>query len=61
VSRVTVTLNSAEREALVKLAVAEMRTPRDQARRILRLELEQRGLLLPPIARDQAAQEVAAR
>lgn len=44
-SRVVVTLNSVEREALIKLAAVEIRTPRDQARYILRQELEQRGLL----------------
>jgi hypothetical protein len=44
-SRVTVTLCPAEREALVKLALTELRSPRDQVRHILRRELEQLGLL----------------
>jgi len=44
-SSVVVTLNLAEREALVKLAIAEVRTPRDQARYILRQELKRYGLL----------------
>jgi len=44
-SRVVITLNQNEREALVKLALVELRTPRDQARHILRLVLQQYGLL----------------
>ena len=44
-SRVVVTLRKDEREALVKLALAELRNPRDQARHILRQELQRRGLL----------------
>jgi hypothetical protein len=44
-ARVVVTLGRIEQEALVKLALSEVRTPRDQARYILRQELERRGLL----------------
>jgi hypothetical protein len=44
-TRVIVTLRNDEREALTRLALAEYRTPRDQARYILRQELERRGLL----------------
>ena len=51
-SRVTVTLCPAEREALVKLALTELRSPRDQVRYIIRRELEQLGLLPPADVSD---------
>lgn len=44
-SRVIVTLRQDEREALTKLALTELRTPRDQARFIIRQELERLGML----------------
>jgi hypothetical protein len=44
-SRVVVTLHQDERDALVKLALSELRNPRDQARHILRQEFKRRGLL----------------
>jgi len=51
-ARITVTLGVREQEALLQLALAEMRNCRDQARFIIRHELERRGLL-PPADRDQ--------
>lgn len=44
-SRVVVSLQPDEREALLNLANAELRTPRDQARLILIEALQRRGLL----------------
>lgn len=44
-SKIVVTLDPAERDALVSLAVAEVRIPREQARHILRQESDRRGLL----------------
>lgn len=44
-ARVTVTLKTAEREALVKLAQRERRDPREQAAKIVADELARRGLL----------------
>jgi len=44
-SRVTITLCSDEREALVELALSEVRTPRDQARYLVRRALIQLGWL----------------
>jgi hypothetical protein len=44
-ARVVVSLGQDERDALVKLAGFELRNPRDQARHILRMELQGRGLL----------------
>jgi len=60
VSRVTVTLEQPEYSALLKVAVAELRNPQDQARHILRQELQRRGLLPPADqhAQAQAGQEV---
>ena len=43
--RVTLTLLQEERDALIRLALSELRTPRDQARMIVRQELARRGLL----------------
>jgi hypothetical protein len=45
--RITVRLSTDEREALQILAKAEMRDYRDQARFIIRKDLEERGLLQP--------------
>lgn len=44
-SRVFVPLGQDEKEALLKLAEIEFRQPVDQARFIIRQELERRGLL----------------
>lgn len=44
-SRVVVTLCQDEHDALVRLALSELRNPRDQARHILRQELKRRGRL----------------
>ena len=44
-ARITITFTRSERSALMKLAEQELRDPRDQARLILREELERRGLL----------------
>ena len=52
-SRVVVTLSLDEREALVKLALNQLRSPRDQARFILVTELRRMGLL----SRDSIAQQ----
>jgi hypothetical protein len=55
-SRITVTLEREERSALMRLAEAELRDPRDQARLILRHELQQRGLLSVTDDRQDCAQ-----
>ena len=44
-SSIHITLSPDEREALVKLALAELRVPRDQVRYVIRQELTRRGLL----------------
>jgi len=54
-TRITITLEQRERAALMKLARGELREPRDQARYIIRRELEQLGLL-PPADIGNAAQ-----
>lgn len=46
-SKVIVPLAREEREALVNLALAEFRSATDQARYIIRRELERIGLLSP--------------
>ena len=46
-NRLTVTLEQPEYAALLQMAMAELRTPPDQLRHILRLELERRGLWPP--------------
>jgi hypothetical protein len=45
VNRVTLTLEQPEYSALLKVALAELRSPQDQARYILRRELERHGHL----------------
>ena len=45
VNRIKLTLEQAEYSALLKVAGDELRNPTDQARFILRQELERRGLL----------------
>jgi hypothetical protein len=53
-ARIVITLGESEQEALVRLALREVRTPRDQARYILRRELIERGEMeesnLPKVA-----------
>ena len=44
-SRMTIVLSDEERAALRRASQQELRTMRDQARHLLRLELERRGLL----------------
>ena len=43
-TRITIPLKQHERAALAKLAEIELRDPRNQARHIVRCELERRGL-----------------
>ncbi|MGA7192109.1 MAG: hypothetical protein WBW94_00655 [Anaerolineales bacterium] len=45
-SRITLSLESVEKDALVVLAEKEFRNPRQQAALIIRQELERRGLLV---------------
>ena len=52
VTRIKIPLEQAEYSALLKAALSEMRNPADQARFILRQELERRGLLSPPEQND---------
>ena len=44
-TRITISLSDPEKMALRRLASNEFREPRDQARLILRKELERKGLL----------------
>lgn len=44
-ARITITLNSIERDALFAVADQELRNPRAQAALIIRTELERLGLL----------------
>jgi len=53
-ARITVTLERQERAGLMKLADAELRSPSEQLRHILRQELERRGLW--PAQADQETQ-----
>ena len=48
INRVTVTLEQPEYSALLEVAVAELRSPSDQLRYILRRELERLRLIQPP-------------
>lgn len=52
VNRLTITLEQQEYAALLQMAVAELRTPPDQLRHILRQELERRRLWPPGQAPD---------
>jgi len=52
VNRLTVTLEQPEYAALLDVAIAELRSPADQVRYILRQELERRRLL--PVAESPA-------
>lgn len=53
-TRITISLEQRERAALMRLARSELRKPRDQARYIIRRELERIGLLPPT---DDAGQK----
>ncbi len=61
VKRLTIDLTEDERQALVKLAQADMRPAKDQVRFLLRLEAERRGLWPMPITKMPAAPEYEAR
>ena len=52
VNRVVLILEQPEYSALLRVALKELRNPSDQARFILRQELERRGLLSPPEQND---------
>ena len=54
VNRLTVTLEQPEYSALLRMAVAELRSPPDQLRHILRTELERCGMWSPADASDYA-------
>ena len=51
-NRLTVILEQPEYVALLETAMTELRTPPDQLRHILRLELERRGLWPPDTVPD---------
>lgn len=54
INRLKIELEQPEYSALLKMALDELRNPSDQARYILRLEFERRGLLpLQDAARPQ--------
>jgi hypothetical protein len=54
VNRIKLTFEQDEYSALLKLAMAELRNPADEARHIVRLELSRRGLLPTPQPADLA-------
>jgi len=56
--RMQIVLEANEAEALLALARAELRDPREQARLLLRRELMRRKLLPPETKGRQQAQEV---
>jgi hypothetical protein len=56
-TRLTVPLDQAEREALHKAAQAEMRPLREQARWLIRQELERRGLLTHSITQHHQEEQ----
>ena len=58
VTRLTVTLEQPEYAALVEMAVAELRSPPDQLRHILRHELERRGFWSAGKTEGQQDEEV---
>ena len=61
VKRLTLTLEQPEYSALLKVAMAELRNPQDQARYILRRDLENRGLIpseSQQVVRGSALREV---
>jgi predicted transcriptional regulator len=55
-TRVTVSLNPDERDALLELAQREKRTPSDQVAKILSDELARRGLLPTDAQKAEVAQ-----
>jgi hypothetical protein len=67
VNQLTITLEQPEYAALLQMAVAELRTPPDQLRHILRQELARRQLWPPeqvsdpPLAETQDGREREAR
>lgn len=48
-TRITISMEQRERSALMRLARVELRSPRDQARYIIRRELEDLGFLAPSL------------
>lgn len=59
-TRITVPLESEESKALIELAYAERRHPRQQAALLIRRELERRGLL-PQGQREAVPAEMGAQ
>jgi hypothetical protein len=57
VNQLTITLEQPEYAALLQMAVAELRTPPDQLRHILRQELERRKLWPPTQVSDTIRRE----
>jgi hypothetical protein len=53
-ARITLSLEVPEKDALIKLAIRELRDPRAQAALIIRQDLERRGLLTPPASQELA-------
>lgn len=53
--RLTITLDQEEREALTRLAQADVRPPKEQLRFLLRSEAEKRGLWPVPIPATRPA------
>ena len=51
-TRITIALNQGERAALMQLANAELRSPRDQARHMLRERLKELGLFRLPLGQS---------
>ena len=51
-TQIKINLEQAEYSALLKAALNELRNPADQARFILRAELEHRGLLRIPLKKE---------
>lgn len=58
-TRLQVSLNRMEADALANLAASELRDPRDQIRLVVRQELQRRGLL--PATRQEAVAAQATR
>lgn len=61
VNRLTITLERSECTALLEVAVAELRTPEDQIRFIVREEMQRRHLLLPPPSSSERSEELPRR
>jgi hypothetical protein len=58
VNQLTITLEQPEYAALLQMAVAELRTPPDQLRHILRQELERRKLWPPTQGSNKVRREI---